>query len=302
MFHARLVLALVVVAIASSSIHAQSSGSRGVSRGGGTPYLGLPELSREVAEGYITIEGTAEVRLAPDQIRVVMAITADAASAKACRLQTNETLATLKRAWAELDIDDDQVTVDFIAVVPHYEWEIKKQNDREVAAEVKAGYRMQINVHLAVETEAAAQQAIDRALQLGLTDILAVDYGSREIAESRIEARKLAVAAAREKAELLLSALFENRPLPINVQEQTRVVYPESLYESFDASHEQTINYTGRRDLPMIGANRARNTYYRGLVAEADVHADHLPMNPEISVVSTVRLYFGSPAKAADAK
>jgi uncharacterized protein YggE len=237
------------------------------------------------------------VRLVPDELRVVMAITSEGKTAEACREQSAATLASLRKAWKEDGIGEEQITVDFIAVVPHYEWQIQQQNEREVAVETRQGYRMQINVHLAVATEAAAQQAIDRALQLGLTDILAVDYNSREIAAARLQARKLALAAAREKAELILSALFDKQPLPINVQEQTTAIYPESLYESFDASHEQTINYTGRRDIPMIGANRARNTYYRGLTLDAEVHANHLPMKPEISIVSTVRLYFDSPAK-----
>jgi len=193
-------------------------------------------------------------------------------------------------------IEDDQVVVDFIAVVPQYQWEIQKQAEQEVGVETKAGYRMQINVHLAVETEAAAQQAIRRAMQLGLTDVIAVDYWSEEIAKARVQARKLALAAAKEKSELLLSALFDQPPRPINIQERTEAHFPASLYESFTASHEQTVNYSGRRDIPMISAHRARNTYYRGMTIDADVHANHLPMKPEISVVSTVRLYYDSPA------
>lgn len=302
MFPRRFALVLLFVALSVSSIHAQSSGSRGVGRDGAVSYGGLPELSLETAQAYITIEGTAEVRLVPDEIRVVMAITSEGLTAEACRAQSADTLGKLKTLWKAGGIDDEHITVDFIAVVPFYQWEIQQQNEREVAVEQQVGYRMQINVHLAVAAETAAQQAIDRAMQLGLTDILAIDYNSREIAAARVQARKLALAAAREKAELLLSALFEKQPLPINVQEQTTAIYPESLYESFDASHEQTINYTGRRDLPMIGANRARNTYYRGLALDADIHANHLPMKPEISVVSTVRLYFDSPAKEESAQ
>jgi hypothetical protein len=50
------------------------------------------------------------------------------------------------------------------------------------------------------------------------------------------------------------------------------------------------------RNVPFIHASRPRNTYYRGLYSDGDIQPRDLPMNPEISVISTVRLYFKSPA------
>ncbi len=85
----------------------------------------------------------------------------------------------------------------------------------------------------------------------------------------------------------------------INVQEHTTTRYPESLYQSFtNVAADAASGYAGpnRRDVPLIAAYRPRNTYYRGLYSDSDVGPRELPMNPEISVISTVRLYFKSPA------
>jgi hypothetical protein len=82
----------------------------------------------------------------------------------------------------------------------------------------------------------------------------------------------------------------------INVQEQTTVHYPESLYHSFVNSHDEEFTTGWRRDTPFIRAHRPRNTYYCGLDFDGDIRARKLPMRPEISVVSNVRLYFESPA------
>ena len=54
------------------------------------------------------------------------------------------------------------------------------------------------------------------------------------------------------------------------------------------------------RDVAMIQADRPRNTYYRGLNTDGDIQPRELPMRPEISVISTVRLYFRSPAAGDD--
>jgi hypothetical protein len=148
--------------------------------------------------------------------------------------------------------------------------------------------------------EAEARTALGRALDQGVTDIIAFDYWSKDLDEVKVKVRQQALVAALGKADVLLGALFADRPPAINVQERTTVQYPDSLYHSFvNVVDEAAANY-GRRDLPFIRAYRPRNTYYRGLCSDGDVQPRELAMSPEISVISTVRLYFKSPA--ADAK
>ena len=89
----------------------------------------------------------------------------------------------------------------------------------------------------------------------------------------------------------------------INVQEHTTVLYPESLYHSFTNVADETASVPAGGTAARCRSStayRPRNTYYRGLYSDGDVQPRELPMNPEISVLSTVRLYFKSPA--ADAR
>jgi hypothetical protein len=58
---------------------------------------------------------------------------------------------------------------------------------------------------------------------------------------------------------------------------------------------QDSVATTARRDISFIRAHRPQNTYYRGLRGDADKQPAALAMKPEISVVSTVRLYFESP-------
>ena len=97
-------------------------------------------------------------------------------------------------------------------------------------------------------------------------------------------------------AALLYRVAGEKRPAIINVQEATTVHYPESLYESFDNTHSERYSSGFQsRDIPVIRTFRPKNTYYRGLYTDGDIQAKDLPMRSEISIVSTVRLYFESP-------
>jgi len=295
-----LLICFAAVYLAPPFAWGQAAGSRATADG----YLaGLPELpllEREIAEGYITIEGLAEVRTTPTEIRVVLAVTAEGETAQECQRSVQTTVDRLKAAWTTMKITPEAIVVDFIAVVPCYAWTVEKRDDTQVAVEKKAGYRMQTNIHLAVENESQAQQALGLAFEEGVTDIIAFDYWSKELDETKGKARELALKAARAKADVLIAPLFEDRPPPINVQEWTTIRYPESLYHSVAVSNEETIRFGTDHDLPRIHASRPRNTYYRGLYSDGDVQPRDLPMHPEISVISTVRQYFKSPA--ADAR
>lgn len=275
---------------------AQFGGSRAGVEPNASNVNGLPTLSRDVAESFITIDGRAEVRVHPTKIRIVLAVVSEAETAEECSLKVNGTIKLLKRAWSQIGIAPESIVEDFIAMLPVYEWKLVEKDAKEIGMEKKAGYRMQTNVHLSVPNDANAARPLTVAFEQGVTDIIAFDYWSEELDEFKTKAREQAIKAARSKADQLLGSLFDAVPPAINIQEQTTVRYPDSLYHSFVNVADNEITHAWRSDIAFIRANRPRNTYYRGLQADADVQARELPMRPEISVVSSVRIYYQSPA------
>ena len=294
----RLSVLLVSSCFALSSAQAQLGGSRaGVETADPSDRtLDLPPLDPKVAVSYITLDGRAETRVRPSEIRIVLAVTAEAETAEKCQQSVMAAVDRLKADWTKMKISPDDIVVDFIAVLPNYSWNLEKRDNVEVGVEKKAGYRMQSNIHLAVSNGSQAEAALARAFEQGITDIIAFDYWSRDLDEAKVKVRQEAVKAARAKAEALLTPLFSAKPPIINVQEKTTVRYPESMYSSFRASYEEAVTADWRRNVTLIHAYRPRNTYYRGLSSDGDIQPRALPMSPEISVVSTVRLYFKSPA------
>lgn len=274
---------------------AQLAGSRGGATNQNT-FDGLPSLSRESAESFITVEGRTEVRVKPTQIRMVLAITHQGATAQECQAAVKKQVDALRAAWEKLNIKSDKIVEDFIAILPTYAWDIETRAERKVNAEKQTGYKMQTNLHVSVANDEAASAALNAAFEQGVTDIIAFDYFSPEIDAAKTRAREQAIEAAKAKSEVLL-ALFASKPPVINVQEETIVRRPESLYESFANAVDGEIQ-NGWRDhnLPTFHAPRPKNTYYKGYQSSGDVSGSALPMKMEISVVSSVRIYYESPA------
>lgn len=294
----RICLAVLMLfpCLAASVAWAQFGGSHAGVESNSSGVPGLPMLDRAVVESFIAIDGRAEVRVRPTEIRIVFAITSEGPTARECQAVIDDTISKLKKSWSAMGIPAESIVEDFIAVLPLYEWNLEKRGASEIGVEKKAGFRMQTNVHLAVPNDANAAKALAMAFEHGVTDIIAFDYWSKELDDVKLKAREQAVKAARAKSDLLLAALFAAIPPVINVQEQITIRYPESLYHSFVNTYDEEVTNGWRRDIPFIRAYRPRNTYYRGFYSDGDIQARDLPMHPEISVVSSVRLYFESPA------
>jgi hypothetical protein len=138
--------------------------------------------------------------------------------------------------------------------------------------------------------------AVNAALEENITDIVTFDYWSSQLDHHRQQLRKQALTAAKEKAELLLGEFAAKPPL-INIDEQTAVFKPHQLYRTFENVLEESVAWpSGYRDIPQIRAFRPKMTFLGDIDTQADVQAGSLPMRAELTVVSTVRLYYQSPA------
>lgn len=287
---------LTALLVAASAL-AQSSGARGGVHDPMLRRVGWSDPDPSVIDRFITITGRSEVRQAPTSLRVVFAVTTQASKGAACHEQMTRRLALLDEALKSPGTDQAAIVHDYISLLPVYSWSVERQHEQQVMVEKQTGYVLQYNVHLRVRSEEQAQAAIARALQIGIGDVLAVDHWSNELDSAKVEAQKRALAEAQRKAALLLGALFDKRPRPINIHEHTVVRYPKDLYPSFQNARAAALQQPNwRTSLPSVTAFKPRNTYYHGFFEHVDTQANALPMSPEISVVSTVKLYFAAPA------
>jgi uncharacterized protein YggE len=253
-------------------------------------------LPPEQALNFITVEGTADIRVVPEEIRVVLAITTEAETAEECQEKNEAQVRKVTEAWAEMEIDEENIVEDFINVLPVYEWHLTEREGQEFRLQQQKGYRMQSNLHVSVKNEKEAMAAINLAFKQGVTEIVTFDYWSSKLNEEKAKARASAIEAAREKAKTLL-AIFAEPPKVINVQESTPVFLPHSLYQTYQNVLEEEVQYRGVwENKPAIKAYRPKMTFFHGLQSNSDRRPSGAPMRPEIAVVSTVRIYYQSPS------
>jgi uncharacterized protein YggE len=292
-------LAALLLAVASARAPAQHSGTLG-GRSVAPPPFGPPRLACDEAGAFIRIEGSCELRVPADGLRVVFAITSEAASASECWKAQRARRDDFLDALAKAGFSADAVEVDYIGMLPVFDWKRDERDGQSILVERAVAQRLQENVHVAVADEAEARRVIELALDHDVSDVIAVDYWCRQADAKRREALAAALAEARSKADLLL-APFETRPKCANVEEETKLLSPRELYRSFENAYEGELRTPWNDNVPNVArvhAPRPKNTFFEGFRGDVDRGAAGSAMRPEISVVSTVVLYFESPAHA----
>ena len=291
---------LVLVLLFDIGLFAQGGGLRAGTKGDRDAF----GLRQARYDDLIEVEGRVERRVVPDAVRLVLAITTQAETPAACQQASAKRQKAFREALRRIGVPADKVTFDFIALVPVYGWAIEKQSEREVAVEKPKSGILHVNAHIEVPDDSRAMQVIEEAFKLNISDIIAFDYWSNDLDKHKDEARREAVQTAKKKADQLFGVLFEKKPRPVNVIEQTHVIYPKSLYREAEKVYRQEFK-SGRylvikKEIPRIEAIRPKNTYYEGFSMDTDRQNGRLAMRPEISVVSRVVFYYRPPRDPED--
>ncbi|HET9480253.1 MAG TPA: SIMPL domain-containing protein [Candidatus Polarisedimenticolia bacterium] len=293
---ARLAVGIACGGFGSAAI-AQGGGSRAGDSSPARPS-GLAPLDHFAAEHYITIQGSVELRVAPEQVQVVFAVFTEAETAAACQGANAQKRTAVSEAWRAAGLLQGEPLADFIALLPVYRWRLEERAGEKVAVESVGAFLLQTNLHVTLPDETSALRAVELAMQQGVGDVLAFDYASPQLDALKAQAQELALAEAQRKASLLLPAIFgPESPRPINVHETTTVLPPRDQYRTFEKVYAPSIDvpYLGDHSIVRMPSHRPRNTWLDPDLGSADRKPATFPQGPEIAVRSEITLYYAAP-------
>lgn len=152
--------------------------------------------------GQISISGTGEVAAAPDMAFVTSGVTSQGATAaEALAANTaamNELIATLKAAG----IEARDIQTSGFSVNPNYVYsDARDANGYQLPPKI-SGYQVYNTVNVRVRDLSTLGAVLDKAVTVGANTINGVTFSVADPAPLYDEARKLAFADARKKAQL----------------------------------------------------------------------------------------------------
>lgn len=150
-------------------------------------------------ERTIGVSGDAEVKVAPDQVQLMLVVeTAEKTVAKAKSANDERlarTLAVLKKQGiADKDLQTDQVSINPINDSGSYGYSKTKDPD---------GYQVRRSIAVLVRDVTKFEALLTAVLEAGTNHVEGISFQTSELRRHRDTARALALKAAKEKAEAM---------------------------------------------------------------------------------------------------
>lgn len=171
------------------------------------PALGFSQW--EQAKPQINVSGSAEIKVAPDEIHISAGVETRDADLNVATRQNDEQMAKALAFLKQAGVADKNIQTDFIRVIPDF----GPGDERTVPRFYIARKSVEIKLTSTTNLEAA----LTGLLSNGMNNILNVTFRTTQLRKYRDQARAQAINAAMEKADGLLKELHARRGKPLRV-------------------------------------------------------------------------------------
>jgi uncharacterized protein YggE len=149
----------------------------------------------------LTVTGSSEVMVAPDQATVTVGVLAQASKAQDAQEQANQIAQRFLDALAKLGIQKKDIQTSQLSLSPVYE------NPKPGEAPRISGYRAENSLGVRLDDFKLIGPVIDAGVASGANNIQGVSFSVKDDIEARLRALTLAAAEAKRKAETMAQAL-----------------------------------------------------------------------------------------------
>lgn len=151
----------------------------------------------------ISVSGSAEVKVAPDQIFLSVGVETRHESLEKAKQQNDESVAKALRFLKDNGVEDKNVQTDFISVEPTY--------DSNVSRTKPVTYVIRKTIEIKLTTIASFEGLLTGLLTNGINNVHGIDFRTSQLRKHRDTARAMAIRAAKEKADAMASELGVKR-------------------------------------------------------------------------------------------
>ena len=161
----------------------------------------LPAFSQQEPP-LISVSGSAEVKVAPDEIYLRLGVETRDATLEIAKKQNDERVSNALAFLKSKGIPDKDVQTDFISIDPTY----NNESSRRVAV-----YAVRRSIEVRLTDTKGFEAILTGLLNSGVNNVEGMELRTSELRKHRDAARAMAIRAAREKADALAAELGVKR-------------------------------------------------------------------------------------------
>ena len=232
------VLALSAAAAAAqesgNQIYQRESGNQVYNQGGPQPGVSSGDLLLYDPKDFTAapyVEAYVLMNVKPDAFVAVFGVAQEGPTAAESSRKLDKLVADLEAAFRSLGARDADLYVDFIAQIPVYDYSVSGRTAREA----QTGFQTKKTVSVRYTDRALLERMIASAAQLGVYDLIKVDYVVDDMAAARKRLFETAASVIAGKEEGY-GARLGIKLAPVMISEERYASYaPGSLYKTYTA-------------------------------------------------------------------
>jgi uncharacterized protein YggE len=188
-----------------------------------------------VVDRSVSVVGTGTVEVMPDRVRISAQASALAQDPATARAQVDRQVGGARQALQRVGIDEDALRAQSIRIQPEFEYRNQERTLR--------GYRATRDFSVVIDDLDAAGEVLDALLSAGLPQVSGLNYELSDPDAHRSDARDLAIADARAKAEQLAEGLDAEVGAVRHVQIGATPSHPAPMPMMMSAMRESDASY-----------------------------------------------------------
>ncbi len=188
----------------------------------------------------ISVSGSAEVKVAPDEIHLNVAVETRSETLEPARVENDDKIAAALAFLKQSGVPEKDVKTDFISVQPDYNY--NQSHVKPVA------YIVRKSIEIRLTRISDFQSVLTGLLTNGVNIVDGIDFRTTELRKYRDEARAMAIRAAKEKAKALTSELDVKLGKPINISANDGAVWGgwyQNRFNGYNAVQNQNVSLNG---------------------------------------------------------
>jgi uncharacterized protein YggE len=226
------------------------------------PNQDLPQatiLSNNLQE----LEATVLMNVTADEYVAMFHIEQKGKVLKDVQQNMDKRIADFQKGLSELGIKEDEMIIDFLSLVPEYEYDIEKKLFSRTYNEVPVGFELKKNVHIRFKDSKILDKIIAKAAENEIYDLSKVEYFIKDTDILYQQLRKKAFEIITKKEKVYDSLNIKLSKAEKIADENFQTFFPFDRYRSYDAISKGKTSFS--KNSKVNDKNRSPSAFYEKL-------------------------------------
>ena len=193
-------------------------------------FAAVPAFAQNNIEPpLITVTGQAEVRVPPDEVLFTLAVENVDKDMLVANKKTDDSVKQILAIARRHNVKPEDVQTSNISVQPKYNTDDMEYDARRNIKRVLIGYQVSKTVAVRLREISRFDEMLADILKAGITRLSNMEFRDSQLRKHRDEARRMAMRAAKEKADLMAREIGQSIGPAYSITETTRDYAPRAM-------------------------------------------------------------------------